>query len=116
MSTGRIRQCNFSMRLREEQDALLNARKDEYGMTISEYLRTLILFASAFERPRSTSEFAAELYRELNCIGNCINDTAHAVNGRRKVIPTDLESLEKDVITLFSVYDRFIRDRVKNPY
>lgn len=113
---NRMRNCNFSMRLREHEDALLDAKKDEFGMSKSEYLRNIILFAAAGERPRYSSEFAHLMFQELNNIGNSVNEIAHAVNSRRAVIPADLQAMTDHYMKLFTVYDKFVRDKVKNPY
>lgn len=113
---NRIRNHNFSMRLREYEDALLDAKKDEAGMTKSEYLRNIILFAAAGERPKFPSALAEEIYQSLNGIGNSINETAHAVNSRRNVLPSDIKLLMNGYVHLLEVYDEFVRDKAKSPY
>lgn len=113
---NRIRKCNFSMRLNEYEDALLEAKKDEANMTKSDYLRCMILFAPAGERVQYSSDFAGEICKNINEIGNRINEIAHAVNNRREVTSIDIEKLIEEYIELFALYDMFVRDKVSNPY
>lgn len=112
----RMRNCNFSMRLREHEEALLDVKKDEVGMTKSDYIRNAILFAPAGERPRYTSDYAQKMRQEINEIGNSVNEIAHMVNGRRIVLAVDLNALTEEYAKLLAVYDKFVRDKVENPY
>lgn len=113
---NRIRKCNFSMRVQEIEDILLDLRKDEAGMTKAEYLRNIILFAPARERSIFADSFVKELYEELNIVGQNLNVIAHAVNCRGMVIRGDIHMLEQEYTNLYAVYDKFVRDKVKNPY
>lgn len=113
---NRLRDCSFSMRMREHEVALLEAKKDEADMTKSEYLRNIILFAPACERPRFSSDFAEEMRKKMNAIGGVVNEIARATNGRQKITPTDMNVLKDEFIRLFTLYDEFVRDNVENPY
>lgn len=113
---NRLRKYNFSMRLHEYEDVLLEAKKDEANMTKSDYLRNMILFAPAGERARYTSNFVGEICQKLNKVGSRINEIARAVNGRREVISMDINMLIEEYMELLAVYDTFVRDKVENPY
>ena len=113
---NRIRKHYFSMRLHENEDALLEAKKDEANMTKSDYLRNVTLFAPAGERAHYFADFAEKICQKLNEIGNRINEIAHAVNGRRQVTSMDIEMLIEEYTELLAVYDEFVRDKSDNPY
>lgn len=113
---NRSRTVNFSMRVREEDEVLLDAKKDDFSMSRSEYLRNLILFAPAKERAYYSCEFAENLYKRLHMIGNALNEIAHTVNGRHDVRKEELEEMKCYLFELLAVYDEFVRDNVTKPY
>jgi len=114
MQKNRIRICNFSMRLSELDAAMLDAKIDEYGMTRSEYLRDLILFAPTCERPRYFGNYIESMLSDINRIGEQINEVAHTVNSRRVVTDGDFVALTEQFTELLTVYDTYIRDKVDN--
>jgi len=93
-------------------EALLNAKKDEAGMTKSEYLCTLILFAPACERPSFREDFTAPFIAELYHVGIRVNNNAHDTNVFRHVSPQNLGNLKNLSAELLAVYDKYVR----NPY
>lgn len=105
---NRIRNRNFSMRLNEEEDALLDARSDEFNMSRAEYLRTVILFASVNEHSIFHHNFAKKLCSRLNTIGNQINQIAYEVNSRRGVIEWDVQRLKTEYENLWMLYGTII--------
>ena len=113
---GRQRTRNFGMRIRCYEDAVLDAKKSEANMTRSGYIRSLILTASPDQRPRYTSELVDELYRELNRIGNVLNDVAHTTNKHRRLFSSDLQMLVDEFACLLALYDEHIRDKALEPY
>lgn len=74
---SRARTINFVMRVSEWDAALLDALKDELGMTKSELIRYIILHASPYERCNISSETAAALVSEINHYGKQVNEIAH---------------------------------------
>lgn len=112
----RFRTVNFSMRIRESDEVVLDCNKFDANMSRSEYLRTLILFASAHEMAHYRPEFAENFYQKLHAIGNRINEIAHTVNSRRSVRKADLRELQNMIVGLYDVYDEFVRERVNDPY
>jgi len=112
MQKNRIRTCNFSMRLSELDAAVLDAKKDEYNMSRSEYLRNLILFAPTCERPRYSSDYVDALVRDIDRVGRQLNEVAHNVNSRKTITEADVKILTEQFIELLAVYDTYIRDKV----
>ena len=113
---NRFRTVNFSMRIRESDELILDYKKFDANMSRSEYLRTLILFAPAREFAHYRPEFAEDFYQKLHAIGNQINEIAHTVNSRKSVRKDDLREMQKVIMAFFDVYDEFVRERVENPY
>lgn len=111
---NRMRKHTFCMRIHEEEEAILDAKKDEFNMTKSEYLRNLILFAPAGERIKFSSDYVINKINKINCIGRRINEIAHAVNSRRKIVPADISRLRKEYGELLALYEMCIRDMLKN--
>ena len=116
MQKNRIRTCNFSMRLSELDAAMLDAKKDEYGMTRSEYLRNLILFAPTCERPRYFCNCIESMLSDINRIGEQINEVAHNVNSRKTIVASDIAILMEQFTELLAVYDTYVRiEKDKDP-
>ena len=114
--SNRYRTVNFSMRIRESDEVVLDCSKFDVNMSRSEYLRTLILFASAQEIAHYRPEFAEDFYQKLHAIGNRINEIAHAVNSRRSVRKDDLREMQNLIMEFHDVYDEFVRERVSDPF
>jgi hypothetical protein len=114
--SNRVRKVGVSIRLGDWDEALINAKKDEADMTKSEYLRTIILFGIAHERPFFSEDFAAPFIAELNTIGIHVNNIARGVNIFRCIYPSDLEQLKFLFIDLMTVYDKYVRNYTRNPY
>lgn len=112
----RYRTVNFSMRIRESDEVLLDCKKFDANMSRSEYIRNLILFAPANEMAHYRPEFAEAFYQKFHAIGNRINEIAHTVNSRRSVRKDDLREMQKVIVDFYDVYDEFVRERVNDPY
>jgi hypothetical protein len=102
------------MRIHEQEEAILDAKKDEFNMTKSEYLRNLILFAPAGERIKFSSDYASNMIKKINCIGRRINEIAHTVNSRRTIVPVDIDKLRLEYEELLVLYEMCVRDTLKN--
>lgn len=111
---NRMRKCTFCMRIHEKEEAVLDAKRDEFDMTKSEYLRNLILFAPAGERTKFSSDYVANMINKINCIGRRINETAHVVNSRRTIVPADIDKLRLEYGELLALYEMCERDLLKD--
>ena len=114
--SNRARKVGISIRVGDWDEALLNAKKDEAGMTKSEYLRTLILFAPACERPSFREDFTAPFIAELYHVGIRVNNNAHDANVFRYVSPQNMDDLKFLFTELLTVYDKYVRSYARNPY
>ena len=109
-----MRKRTFCMRIHEKEAAILDAKRDEFDMTKSEYLRNLILFAPAGERTKISSDYVTNMINKINCIGRRINEIAHAVNSRRTIVPADIDKLRLEYGELLVLYEMCVRDTLKN--
>ena len=117
MSTpSRQRNRQFSVYLLEEEMAILEAKKDEAGMTKSEFIRNMILFGAAHERTTFSKADSEALIYELNRIGNNINQIAFRANANRTIDWRDFRSMYDDYMELLSAYDQFIRGKATGDY
>ena len=117
MSTpSRQRNRQFSVYLLEEEMAILEAKKDEAGMTKSEFIRNMILFGAAHERTMFSKADSETLIYELNRIGNNINQIAFRANANRTIDWRDFRSMYDDYMELLSAYDQFIRGKATGDY
>lgn len=81
----RLRQRQYLLRLYEEEYELFEKKAASYGMSKTEYLRTLITFGEMRQRSKLTDEQFHTLIVELNHIGVNINQIAYMANATRSV-------------------------------
>lgn len=65
------------VRLRPEEDRMVRERARECGLTLARYMRETALGAVPRAKPRSLE---LEAVRELNRVGNNLNQLAHIAN------------------------------------
>lgn len=106
--TNRMRNTPFSFRLWHADFNLLDAKKDNWQLSKSEYIRYIILFASTCERSAFDHETAMALQAELNACGQTINAITHKVNLFHAIDEEDLAALTACYISLFGIYENFM--------
>ena len=107
----RKRKNLFTLRLFDEEIAILDAKADEAGMNKSDFLRNMILFGAAHERTAFSKEDSKALIYELNRIGNNINQLAYLSNASHSVCDGNFEQLINDYFELLSVFENFVRGK-----
>lgn len=104
----RVRARYFQIRLLDEELAMLEAKASEAGMSKSEYVRNIIMFAPRhMAGTRSDSELSKLRY-ELNRIGNNINQIAFVANGKKSVDAGELEALLFNYHLILAQYEELI--------
>ena len=107
----RKRKNLFTLRLFDEELAILDAKADEAGMNKSDFLRNMILFGAAHERTAFSKEDSKALIYELNRIGNNINQLAYLSNASHSVCSENFDQLTSDYFELLSVFENFMRGK-----
>lgn len=111
MSTSfRNRDRQFTVYLLEEEMAILEAKKDEAGMTKSEYIRNMIMFGAAHERTIFSKADAEKMIYEINRIGNNLNQIAYRANSSKNIDQHDFVTMYDSYMQLLSAYDNFVRE------
>lgn len=100
----RIRTKKFSLYLLEEEYEYLRKGAFEYDLSLSDYLRQLIL-AKAIRGRHWTmdKEQGKEIIRELNNIGNTINVIAYQSYARSSVVPDDWMQIKTTYFELLTL-------------
>lgn len=114
--TNRNRKRKLNVYLLDEEWEILQAKKDEAGMTQSDFIRNVIMFGAAHERTMFSKEDSQRLIYELNRIGNNVNQIAAKVNSSGTVDEMDFENLHQLYIGLLGAYDDFIRGKSNGDY
>lgn len=92
--------------LREEYDLLVK-KADSFGMTISDYVRSLIVWGRAKEKSKLTDEQFQALLNEMNHIGVNINQIARRINEARQASRDDFDTLEFQYEQLLHLYRKW---------
>lgn len=113
---GRQRDRKLNVYLLEEEWEILQAKKDEAGMSQSDYVRNMILFGAAHERTIFSKETEKKLIYELNKIGTNLNQIAARANASKNVDKRDFDTLYQNYLELLTAYDKYIRGKSNGDY
>lgn len=113
---ARKRERKLNVYLLEEEWEILQAKKDEAGMSQSDYIRNMILFGAAHERTMFSKENEKKLIYEINKIGTNLNQIAARANASRIVDNRDFDNLYQNYLELLTAYDKFIRGKSNGDY
>ena len=101
----RIRKRRFNLCLLDEEMDILKIKAGKARMSMSEYLRNMILFGAAGGKAMFTSDDARRICYELNRIGNNINQVAYQANVNCAVSENDFNALRAQYVDLLSAFD-----------
>ena len=104
----RIRKKRFQIWLLDEEHDLLRNKALAANLSKSDYLRSVILYASHNSGIKLSKEDAAKLRYELNAIGNNINQIAFQVNSKRSVNENEFANLYEQYINLLAAYSEIV--------
>ena len=113
---GRKRKRKLNVYLLDDEWEILQAKKDEAGMSQSEYIRNMILFGAAHERSIFSKEGERGLIYEINKIGTNLNQIAARANSSRIVDNRDFNDLYQNYLELLTAYDKYIRGKSDGNY
>lgn len=113
---SRKRKRKLNVYLLDEEWEVLQAKKDEAGISQSDYIRNMILFGAAHERTLFSKKDTENLLYELNRIGNNINQIAYRANANKTIDERDFQDMYNNYTELLSVYDKFIRGKKHGDY
>ena len=100
----RIRQHQLRVWLLEEEKEILKQRAFEYGLSLSDYIRQLIMAESIVGRHWTMDkEQGKELLFELNRIGNNINQIAYNTNAKTFAANPDWAELKENYFKLLGL-------------
>ena len=100
----RIRTKKFSLYLLEEEYEYLRKGAFEYDLSLSVYLRQLIVAGEIRGRHWTMDkEQGKQILQELNHIGNNINLIAYQSYGASSVLPDDWKQLKKSYFELLTL-------------
>jgi len=112
MSSNRHRDKRICIWVVNEEKAMAELKANESDMSLSDYIRSLILFGSV---RGSTVNFSKEntekIIYELNRIGNNINQIAYRVNSNATVDENDFDSLREQFIEYLGLFQDVVKDR-----
>lgn len=101
---SRIRSKKLQVYLSEEETELLKKKADSFGLSMSDYLRSLIVHGSVKAQSRLTNEQFQALLNEMNHIGVNINQIAYRVNAARNANREDFNDLKMEFENLLNLY------------
>ena len=113
---NRKRERKITAYLLDEEYELFEAKKDEAGLTKSDYIRNMIVYGGVYERTVFPKEDSQKLIYEINRIGNNINQVALRANTNGVVDDADFQNLYQLYQELLGVYDDFIRGKSNGNY
>jgi len=100
----RNRNKNIRVWLSEEEHALLSKKADVANMSMSEFVRHMILFGVERVRTNFTREESQKIIYELNLIGNNINQIAYRVNAKTTVDINDFSDLRDEFVRYLGLF------------
>lgn len=101
---SRIRSKKLQVYLSEEETELLKKKADSFGLSMSDYLRSLIVHGSVKAQSRLTDEQFQAFLNEMNHIGVNINQIAYRVNAARSANREDFNDLKTEFENLLNLY------------
>lgn len=108
----RIRTANVLLRMLPEEKKILKEKADKFNMSMSDYLRDIVLFGNPVIIGSRLNDIEAnKLTYELNRIGNNINQLAYQANLRCGVTKNDFLKLREEYDSLLELYIDNVLDR-----
>ena len=96
----------------DEEYTYLKKKAVLSGITISEYIRNIIAYGGIrSETTNFTRDEATALMRELNSIGNNVNQIAYRANARASVDSEDVDELREEFRNLLGLFHNSIENR-----
>lgn len=100
----RINQSQAHFFVSEEEKELLKRKAKSFGLSLSDYMRNMIIHGSVKAQSRLTDEQFQALLNELNHIGVNINQIAYRVNAARNASREDFNDLKHEYEQLLNLY------------
>jgi len=100
----RNRNKNIRVWLSEEEHALLSKKANMENMSMSEFVRRMILFGAERVKTNFTREESQKIIYELNLIGNNINQIAYRVNAKATVDNNDFSELRDEFVEYLGLF------------
>jgi len=107
----RNRNKNIRIWLLEEEHALLSKKADIANMSMSEFIRRMILSGETRGETNFTREESQKFIYELNRIGNNINQIAYRVNAKAAVDSNDFNNLRDEFVRYLGLFQDVAMDR-----
>ena len=112
MSKNRFRKRQIKFWAVDEEYEILKRKSTESNLTMSAYLRTLLLFGTVKGSIVNFSkEDSKNIIYELNRIGNSVNQIAYRVNSNSLVREDDVIELREQVQELVGVVNDVVSNR-----
>jgi phosphate uptake regulator len=92
---GVVKMGLITLRVSDDEKERLKQKADEKGLTLSDYVRAVILGSKSVKRKKATCEELKAVAYEINRIGVNINQIARRVNTTREIDIKVLEELSR---------------------
>lgn len=112
----RIREKKFSLYLMEEEYEYLKKGAYEFDLSLSDYLRQLIVASRIVGRHWTMDkEEGKRMLYEINRIGNSLSQIAYNVNSRSVVLPNDWKQIKSNYFEMLYLLGQipFLKDSEK---
>lgn len=106
----RLRNCNYLLRLLDEEFEIFEIKAHEAGLSKAEFLRNMILYGAAHKRTLVSDEYAEKIRYELNRIGNNVNQIAYWANSLKGIDREKIDALLNDYNDLLGEFERVISE------
>lgn len=93
----------------EELEKIITVQTDKLNLTMSEYIRGLIKQDYILNNLESVTDFKADLkqaIRELNSIGNNLNQLARYCNKEKKILETEQWEVRRLVDKMILIFNK----------
>jgi hypothetical protein len=104
---GRMRKRKLNVYLLEEEYEVLIAKTVEADMSISEYIRNVILYGAAHKTTYFSKEMQNKILTELSRIGNNVNQFARVANSVKTVNQDDVENIIAAIADINDMYFKY---------
>lgn len=99
----------IKIRVDEELEKIIAVRTDKLNITMSEYIRQLIKADYVVEDTEVITDFKADLkqaIKELNAIGNNLNQLARYCNKEKKILETEQWEVRRLVDKFILIFNK----------
>lgn len=104
---NRERRQEIHLTLLDEEKKLLEEKAKSFGLSRSDYLRSLIVWGTVKSQSRLSDEQFQSLLNEMNHIGVNINQIARRVNEARNASREDFDILEMHYEQLLDLFRKW---------